>query len=554
MPRVLNGKAIAIVVLLVTASYAQAPSRGRRIVSSIAPPPVEQGISPDRSHAPNDPAERRRQSVRSAARMADRAGATGSRYSPGRVIVKFRDAVSPAARQAALSEVGGRSRIAPRTATENFDIVEIDPALDAEAAARAFASRPDVEYAQAAYRVYPRFVPNDGFYAQFQWNLMAINMERAWDIQPSAGSEITVAVLDSGVAFTSATSQFFGAPFSVDEDGNVGPPGSGETEYPGLGSVTLQFVAASELQPASRFVAPHDFIWNDALPLDLDGHGTHVSGTIGQLTNNAANGLGDVANAGGTAGIAFNVKLMPVKVISTAWDDIFGSPNVGTDDVVAQGIRYAADNGAKVINMSIGRAGPPDCGTNPGQDGCSPVIEDAVKYAVGRGVFVAIAGGNSFSEGNPTEVLAEIASRVPGAVSVAAVSRRSEHASYSTSGSYIELAAPGGEFDAFGAAGGILQQTLHLDFVNTFDRAPSDFVAPRFDILAYFFFTGTSQATPHVAGVAAMLMQQGITAPAAIEAALERFAIDLGTPGRDAFFGFGRIDARATLRGLGLAK
>jgi serine protease len=313
-------------------------------------------------------------------------------------------------------------------------------------------------------------------------------------------------------------------------------------------------VAATELGPSTRFVAPRDFIWNDVLPLDLDGHGTHVTGTVGQLTNNAASGLGDVANRGGTAGVAFNVKVMPVKVLSGAWDDIFGSPNKGTDDVVALGIRYAADNGAQIINLSLGRTGPANCGVDQSQSGCAPAIEDAIRYAVGKGSFVVIAGGNAFAEGNPTEVLAEIASRIPGAVSVAAVNRGKGHASYSTSGSYIELAAPGGQFAGFGSTGGILQQTLDLDLVETYDRPPSQFGPPRFDGLAYFFFIGTSQAAPHVSGLAAMLMQQGITAPAAIEAALERFATDIGATGRDSFFGFGLVDARNTLRGLGLAR
>jgi serine protease len=318
--------------------------------------------------------------------------------------------------------------------------------------------------------------------------------------------------------------------------------------------MALQFVAATELGPSSRFVAPRDFIWNDALPLDLDGHGTHVAGTVGQLTNNAGSGLGDAANRGGTAGVAFNVRLMPVKVLSGAWDDIFNSPNEGTDDIVALGIRYAADNGAQVINMSLGRTGPANCGVNQSQSGCAPAIEDAIRYAVGKGAFVTIAAGNGFSDGNPTEVLAELASRIAGAVSVAAVNRDKGHASYSTSGSYIELAAPGGQFAGFGNEGGILQQTLHLDLVNTFDDPPSRFGPPRFDALAYFYFIGTSQATPHVSGLAAMLMQQGVTSPAAIEAALERFATDIGETGRDSFFGFGLVDARNTLRGLGLAK
>ena len=106
----------------------------------------------------------------------------------------------------------------------------------------------------------------------------------------------------------------------------------------------MPFAVAPELGDA-KFVAPRDFIWEDNLPFDLDGHGTHVSGTIGQLTNNNL----------GVAGMAYNVRIMPVKVLDDAWDCLFDSPSIGTDDTVARGIRYAADNGANVINMSIGR-------------------------------------------------------------------------------------------------------------------------------------------------------------------------------------------------------
>src|SRR4029077_8704018 len=233
------------------------------------------------------------------------------------------------------------------------------------------------------------------------------------------------------------------------------------------------------------FVSPHDFIWNgNTPPLDFDGHGTHVSGTIGQLTNNGTNGLGDVAHGGGTAGVAFNVKLMPVKVLASEWDVIFGAASdVGGSDIeVALGIRYAADHGAKIINMSLGSSGPA---------GSAPVIEDAIKYAVGKGVFVAVAGGNEFEMGNPTSVIAEIASRVQGAVSVAAVDRSKAHAYYSSTGNWVELAAPGGSFRGLGDVGGILQQILHPDFVEVFSSgpqvlvSPSQFVAPRFDVFAY---------------------------------------------------------------------
>jgi serine protease len=510
----------------------QAPVLSRLLLDRFAPPPIERGISPLQLRAPGSADAIRRRSIRREGAPVDRVGTSGARYLPGRVIVKFKGGTSVAERISALSTASRTASMSRQPSYADFDVIQIDPNEDAESIAKIFAERDDVEYAQAAYRVYPFLKPNDTLYSQ-QWNLPLIDMERAWDIQPMAGSTITVAVLDTGVAYTSATLRFHANAFRIDGENNVDPPDGSGTLYPALGDLTLSFVPATQLASTGRFVAPHDFIWDDDLPVDLDGHGTHVSGTIGQLTNDSV----------GTAGVAFNVKLMPIKVVNGVWDDIFASPNFGSDDVVARGIRYAADNGAKVLNMSIGRTGPP-----------APVVEAAIRYAVGRGAFVVISAGNEFEEGNPTEVIAEIASRVNGAVAVAAVDRAKAHAYYSSSGSYVELAAPGGSFRGFSNAGGVLQQTLDLDLVDTYDDAPSRFGAPRFDVLAYFFFTGTSQAAPHVAGLGAMLMQQGITDPAAVESALEKFATDLGDPGRDPLFGFGLVHARNTLRGLGLSK
>ena len=164
-----------------------------------------------------------------------------------------------------------------------------------------------------------------------------------------------------------------------------------------------------------------------------------------------------------------------------------------------------------------------------------------------------MAAGNAFLDCNPTQTPAEIAPRIQGAVSVAAVDLQKNHAPYSSSGSWVELAAPGGSGSG-GDQGYVWQQTFNPNYTDTFDLPVSRYVAPRFDVMAYVGYAGTSMAAPHVAGVAAMLMQQGVTDPAAIEAALEKFAVDLGTPGRDDLFGFGLIDARAALRGLGLAK
>ena len=242
-------------------------------------------------------------------------------------------------------------------------------------------ARSDVEYAQPRYLNHAMARPNDTLYGN-QWNFPAIDMERAWDIQPGASSEIVVAVLDSGMAFRDITIRY-NSRFSF----RVTPGGP---LYPPLGVVHMPFAAAPELGPSgsTRFVSPRDFIWGDELPVDLDSHGTHVAGTVGQLTN----------NSNGTAGMAYNVKLMPVKVIQGFWDEIFGSPFEGTDDVVARGIRYAADNGAQVINLSIGRE----------EGGPAPVVTDAMRYAVGRGVFVAVASGNTRADGNQPNRLASV--------------------------------------------------------------------------------------------------------------------------------------------------
>jgi serine protease len=236
------------------------------------------------------------------------------------------------------------------------------------------------------------------------------------------------------------------------------------------------------------------------------------------------------------------VQIMPIKVADGAWDFIFNSPFVGTDDMAAEAIRYAADNGADVINLSIGRNGRP-----------APVVRAAAEYAVRQGVFIVVAGGNNFEEGNDVERYAEVAADIDGMISVGAVGRNRQRAFYSTTGRYIEIAAPGGS-QRTGAADGILQQTLDPDFVETFLDGPSRYRAPRFDVFTYEFFQGTSMAAPHVAGLAALLRQQGVTTPAAIEAAIKQFATDLGAAGRDDEYGHGLINPRATLRGMGLLR
>ena len=511
--------AAALALLGTAAETQESPlgGRARAMVADRGLPGIDRGLRD--LDAPREP--RSRTQGRAVVQRPDDV-AVRQEFVRGSVIVKFRTETSQNAVFSTLREVGGRTIQRPSHA--DFDIVTIPADADPEAVAADLRSRSDVEYAQARYLNHPTLRPNDTFYDR-QWNFPAIDMERAWDIQPQAGSEITVAVLDSGVAFRSSTIRYNSTfPIRIDPGGPL---------YPALGLVDVPFATAPELGDA-KFVSPFDFIWEDDLPVDLDGHGTHVAGTIGQLTNNGV----------GVAGMAYNVRIMPVKVISDIWDDIFLSPNVGTDDVVARGIRYAADNGAQVINMSLGRTG----------GGPATVVEEAIRYAVSRGAFVAVAAGNEAEEGNPPNRSAQAAASIDGMVAVGAVGRSLERAYYSTTNAYVELTAPGGNQRADGTVGGILQQTVDQQQLHTYLLGPQRFGPPRADLFTYSFFQGTSMSTPHVAALAAMLMQQGVTSPAAVEAAMKRFARDLGRPGVDTEHGSGLIQPRATLRGLGLAR
>jgi serine protease len=516
------------------AIHAQSPaSTGFTAILGLGLPAVDTGALVGEHQSIRSSQGRPAGALRAALASGGRVGSSGA-YARGRVIVKFRAGATAVSQTQSLRSASPTAALSVRAPYADFDEVTIDDSEDAEAVAAAFRERPDVEYAQPAYFMHPMLVPNDQFYKQLQWNLPLIGLERAWDIQPQAGSSITVAVIDTGLAFANATITVNILPF-IDDFG---------TRYPPIPNARIPYAAATQIATPERIVFPHDFVNNTSAPFDFDGHGTHVSGTIGQATNDGI----------GAAGVAFNVKVMPVKVICGDWDVLFGTPasRCGSDDQVAQGIRYAADNGAKVINMSIGRETPSNCGSNRNQPGCAPAVEDALNYAVGKGVFVAMSAGNEFEDGNPTQ-LAEIASRIQGVVSVAAIDQFKNHARYSSSGSWIELSAPGGGGGS-SDLGYVWQQTFRPTATDTFDLPVALYIAPRFDIFATVGYAGTSMASPHVAGVAAMLMQQGITNPAAVEAALEKFALDLGTAGRDDMFGFGLIDARNSLFGMGAIK
>ena len=501
-------------LLLVGQAQEASPPSSRVLAQDVSAPAVDRGL------LDGEPLREPRE--RSFRRVARGEGEDIAPYARGKVIVKFTDTATAEERAAALRDAGATSLTQPPHA--DFDVMAIGRDADPEAVARMLAERPSVEYAQAAYRVEPYFRPNDPLFSS-QWNLTQLAMESAWDVNKGGASSVIVAVLDTGVAFQNAIYEFVGGPW-VDDSG---------VRYPPLGRVTIPFAAAPDLAGANRFPTPRDFIWNDTDPVDMDGHGTHVSGTIGQLTDNNL----------GPAGMAFNARIMPVKCISTEWDDIFDSPNAGTDDIVAQAIRYAADNGAKVINMSIGRS----------EGGEATAVGAAMRYAVSKGAFIAVAAGNAYERGNPVERLAEQAGPIDGAMVVAATGPDRQRAYYSGVKPYVEIAAPGGNSRlGTGTTAGVIQQTFDATMTDLYLLPPSRFAAPRFDVFAYRAFQGTSMATPHVAGLAALLMSQGITKPEAVEAAIKRFAEDLGAAGRDDEYGFGLIRPRSTLWGLGLIK
>jgi serine protease len=336
----------------------------------------------------------------------------------------------------------------------------------AQVAADLMARDPSVEYAEPDRKLHALLTPNDSMYSQ-QWDFFeatgGLNVPTAWD--KSTGSGIRVAVIDTGYRPHADLSGQILAGYDFISDTAVSNDGNGrdsDASDPGDWTAANECAAG---EPASN----------------SSWHGTHVAGTIAALTNNGS----------GVAGVAYGAKIVPVRVlgkcggyISDIADGIIwasGGTVSGVTNIAAR---------AQVINMSLGGGGA-----------CSTTTQNAINSARSRGTVVVVAAGNeavNASNSNPANCA--------GVITVAATNRSGGRASYSNYGTVVDVAAPGGD------SGAAILSTLNAGTTS-----------PGAD--SYAGYMGTSMATPHVAGVVAlMLAKNPALTPDEVEAKLKSSA------------------------------
>lgn len=320
-----------------------------------------------------------------------------------------------------------------------------------------YVQNPLVAHAEPNYFRFIHAAPNDPLFRD-QWNLDQINAPAAWD--QSTGAGVIVAVIDTGINLNGADS--FGG----------------------------------------RVIGGYNFVKDFENFADNNGHGTHVAGTIAQETHNGI----------GVAGIAYDAQLLGIKVLNRM--------GVGTDSDISDGIRWATDYGARVINMSLG-------GSAAGL-----TLQNAVNYASANGVVICAAAGNSGADS------LDYPAKYEACIAVGAIRYDKQKAAYSAYGVGLDLVAPGGDNgvdqNGDGYGDGVLQET----FYHIFRRL----------IWGYYFFQGTSMSTPHVSGVAALILSKHPDYSSDdVRNVLQSTAADLGNPGYDTTYGWGLVDAAAAV-------
>lgn len=322
-----------------------------------------------------------------------------------------------------------------------------------------FSSSPHVEYAEPNYVRRAYFTPNDEFFEK-QWHMDQINCQKAWDI--STGKGVTVAVIDTG----------------------VNPNG-----FDGFGN---------------RLIQGRDFAQKDKDSTDQNGHGTHVAGTIAQATNNGT----------GVVGVAFDANILAVRVLNR-----YGFGNASN---VVDGMRWAADNGAHIINLSLGGA----------ESSLAEIA--AINDIHAQGVVIIAAAGNASGPVSSPAILENV-------IAVGSVRFDKTLSFFSNFGPEIDVVAPGGDMsvdqNGDGLGDGVFQETFTAGGLLKRDIK-----------FGYFGLIGTSQASPHVAGVAALLLAKDpLLTPDEVRDILRSTATDLGCPGRDNTYGYGLVNAYGAL-------
>ncbi len=399
---------------------------------------------------------------------ATRAGVT--RFRPGRVLVKFKEGASAADVRAALSRRGlSIEREIPRLGLKSLAVPPGQELTMAESMRR----DPAVEYAELDYLVSVAVIPSDPRWEN-QWAPAKIGAPAAWEIT-TGSEEIIIAVLDTGV--------------------KLDHPDLAATVWTNPGEVpanSLDDDQNGKVDDVHGWHFYHQCSGSECLPFEDDdlrddaGHGTHVAGIAAAETDNQV----------GIAGISWGAQLMPVKVLDEYGDGWYS-------DVIA-GIVYATDNGADVVNLSLG-----------GEES-SQALQEAVDYSHAQGVLLIAATGNT----GGAVLYPAACDHVLG---VGATDVNDVRPGFSNYGPETDVVAPG------------------VSIYSTW---------PRLD--GYWRKSGTSMAAPHAAGLAALIWSaRPDLSNDQVAQAISRTALDLGAPGWDEFYGWGRIDAYRALLSVG---